>query len=1535
MAQNLCTPQNTFGSFPQTLFCGASVLSFSASLGWNSQQSECTVTLVEDDCDGHERVYWDKFLNRQTRTNADPGFTRPSIGAPAMFRIGDFEYAGLIQSWREVNSVNGKPTFEVKLVDPREVLEGTQIITSDYAGSVDQLYNVINVFGYMESFGVLCPQVVINGAVFGTPAGGYGGALVNTNGMQWNRLKDGISLLTSAFPLQINQWSPYGRMVFKGAEATKDGYGVMGADDFDPSIIVNFPNHHGYISYFLVDLSEIPDAPSFWRVPGPSLNLLDLITQVCTTAGCDFYIELIPVRFGAGITKIIKIRTVSRNSQPLLGQIESFINSASNKVIDDAVGRELRNEDSSTFLIGDNIQSVYQAFNGVQSGIVEPYWGLDAAGDVIVASVVDGEYVIPVSFIELNNQLFSPLPTTTGEFTENELLHAIAGFDQFLAYTLGVPTDLGDKIASRGLARHLYNFDNVSRLIDFLLNFDRNLSPRQLMAMSEFFELNDTDMKDLEVIFQFVANYAREVWGRKFQVHLPFTCAYFDTESQGYFTSEEPSLDGGWTETTDVIGLPHPTLTVPFETDFLGKLGPFLRFPGGTGLEYPDTNTEDFVFYDGNLYVKGDIEDEFVYLDRSSFTGPRVVVTLQDAIFEKQANPDDINRQASAFVKLLEEKKGADAAAKLKEAIKNIGNQNILYETEPLPSLPDAAAVPLRSNISTYGPWYIRGPAGRASMTQDIGLVPWEFGSTANLQAAGIARVSNSVTFQQVVENGSITIAGYPDVPLGAELGAVAGGFFGGGQNLVESRNLVIRTFDDTFAGGSDASIQYRQFTYGQWTGLYGPNITNIAVSAGQQGVTTTYTMRTFTPQFGRFTKSNVERFGQIGRQRLERLKGRKVNRNLQARINALVRRIQERDRINLVTKRDGRNRTSPTDLFVGQQFRWPKTLTNNDELFRNNIVEAIPFHEALAEFENYNKKAMMSMDGLIRPISKSGDGGLPQYITPTGDQCEKLPHLSEQPQPPIQDYDPVIVNTSYLDPIVNPGQVKHGTSDGHDIDILARGSTVPASSLSIPVDKEGGGGYEGDYRFFGLRGPLLLHSWGYDIDGKPVPNAADTESDASGGVFTEVDLENEFFTDWLRKSHTWPVAPVDLRLDRKRGVWTVPQTPRIIRATVDGVIPQGNSGDATPTNLGTLYDETGGVITSPKITVTAADASLTAGQKINAYYDSEDCTYYPITASGGAGSGIIISSLGCDCPMTYENNVFQKQASHIIFGTGLIVVSGSCNPALGSPTTYTVLGGIETDSSLASVSVPSIPPRVSKITFGENLTTEDLGNCEMLVTADAGGLNISDFTCTCDSGIVNQNVSHLAFGTGLDVIAGACAGDADYTVVGGIKGAFGSECFPSGFPVDDVRASLLEFHGGMNTAYDPDRCAIKIGAYFLATGTTCPIGDHPPSGFNELRFAEGIKTNQLDQCTLELNTNLRITDDTRVATQVYDIDLGCGLSGAGGECITSIAVNPLSDSGTVQEVRLVEDIFCTGNVLTIQYATLIFSECGLFIGSG
>ena len=113
-----CGPESIHGGFEHTLFLGCSVMSFSASAGWNEQQSEVTVVLVEDTCappDGKPKYYYDNTLTKQTWTQADPGFygvidpngngyNTPIVGAPVYFRVEDFEFSGIIQSWEESNS---------------------------------------------------------------------------------------------------------------------------------------------------------------------------------------------------------------------------------------------------------------------------------------------------------------------------------------------------------------------------------------------------------------------------------------------------------------------------------------------------------------------------------------------------------------------------------------------------------------------------------------------------------------------------------------------------------------------------------------------------------------------------------------------------------------------------------------------------------------------------------------------------------------------------------------------------------------------------------------------------------------------------------------------------------------------------------------------------------------------------------------------------------------------------------------------------------------------------------------------------------------------------------------------------------------------------------------------------------------------------------------------------------------------------------------------------------------------------------------
>ena len=116
--------------------------------------------------------------------------------------------------------------------------------------------------------------------------------------------------------------------------------------------------------------------------------------------------------------------------------------------------------------------------------------------------------------------------------------------------------------------------------------------------------------------------------------------------------------------------------------------------------------------------------------------------------------------------------------------------------------------------------------------------------------------------------------------------------------------------------------------------------------------------------------------------------------------------------------------------------------------------------------------------------------------------------------------------------------------------------------------------------RFFGFRGPMMLHGWGYDTEGYPVPNAADEPreidqygrskrfilttsgtndltkdgefyppegqllGDVIGKGYTKSGAEWEktkskyFYLNWAERPDTWPVGPIDLRWDNDRKVW-------------------------------------------------------------------------------------------------------------------------------------------------------------------------------------------------------------------------------------------------------------------------------------------------------------------------------------------------------------------------------------------------------------
>jgi hypothetical protein len=111
--------------------------------------------------------------------------------------------------------------------------------------------------------------------------------------------------------------------------------------------------------------------------------------------------------------------------------------------------------------------------------------------------------------------------------------------------------------------------------------------------------------------------------------------------------------------------------------------------------------------------------------------------------------------------------------------------------------------------------------------------------------------------------------------------------------------------------------------------------------------------------------------------------------------------------------------------------------------------------------------------------------------------------------------------------------------------DIYEEDGVTPTANVEVEFDRQ----EQQDFRFNAIRGPLVLQGWGYDTDGKPIPNDNDSAKNCEKGKFRDTGLKDKFLKNWLSNPKTWPVAPIDLRFDRNRGVWVAPTHSKVLLA--------------------------------------------------------------------------------------------------------------------------------------------------------------------------------------------------------------------------------------------------------------------------------------------------------------------------------------------------------------------------------------------------
>lgn len=613
-------------------------------------------------------------------------------------------------------------------------------------------------------------------------------------------------------------------------------------------------------------------------------------------------------------------------------------------------------------------------------------------------------------------------------------------------------------------------------------------------------------------------------------------------------------------------------------------------------------------------------------------------------------------------------------------------------------ALPCNALIPVKSNTRTYGPWSkfsnkttTADPddefgesikitdiiLGKTFTAQEDGLVPWEYGATEYLNQSAEAKLNQIVMPQQQIERGSITVAGYPAIQLG--------------YNVNQKQNHL----------DNDDKAEYRRLDLGTYNSPNGPQyfgylntdplttgtaqVTNITVNVNPGGITTQYQLNSFTNLFGRFDKGNAEKIKSDGLEKYSRERSIRANKREGQNNDLIARNNSENNKYSFKPGNAFADR-SPATLLVGKysdKNTYPSGYTKSadDTIIDlpdvNNVArkEVATHSNTDVKFfgKVYDNSSMMSMDGFFRPVQtrNSADAGFGVGIPIENDAPDisdestiyrsgpynKQVKQSESPPGPLNQYTGLVINTDYLDFLANPGsdlanrgQIGVTTSgfvpigSGHDIEIVARSSLENISrnnNMKLGVlAKDNDITYSEDYRYLAHRGPLVVHGWGYDIMGKPVPNSKENNISGggsesagnllNGGVFgthqtNYSGLSDQFYGGWMQRPDTWPAGPVDLRWDRNRGVWTVPSDLRFYLVRLDTDLSAVNdTATCNVRNAEDVFDTGGDIIPTPQVTVTMpyADATIDGGQDILVYWSHESGMYFPIQACCGGGGG-------------------------------------------------------------------------------------------------------------------------------------------------------------------------------------------------------------------------------------------------------------------------------------------------------------------------
>ena len=1005
-------------------------------------------------------------------------WTPPEVGAACYFNYKGFHFGGVFVRWSYSDSTGGR-YYDIVLESPAKLLDGVQVIMDSFEGTE---YN----FDFGNKYNRFRPSSVNPNIT--TEANNVYNALGHFE--------------NHSFSFEGN------RGIFGAADTNSVGFPanklletieILSCPQENPTAAFAHNCNFGGQEYFKIDLSEIKNiAPEYYRIGGVTQSLNGIVSDVTELMQHDYFVTLEggPLEEDGGgliADPVIKIKAISKGAQPNGGVIRSLVDDFKQReiLISSSIGQELQDDTTQKLVIGGPgsrlvTRSILNAY---------PIWGKKSDSKYMFDF---NQYTTGLSYLERN-----PIPVWVDPFSyfsdyvatvfELRMAQDRQGWQTFKVFEsvangtyaddpwcVGVDIDVNTLNALAAGDRGALSLASTSTQTGgkaFNTNFDRNY----IAAAQEY----------TNKIYSAVQNVSNNFYGRRFAIPMPEEPGGVDNNIR--FITEDQKYETSW-EAVDSAFDPANRFS---DVSFFDPNGRTKTY-----AEWTYTNLRDFsslgstyAGYTGNMFTQNEdrldnigrgvastgcsIEKSAYFFDLQG-TGfkPYVVMDAGTQILEYDSKTTDdfgLTVLAQYFFNIYIDPENYIGPGKPSTQIK----------IPPNIVPPHSFGIAQQSSRYVWGPWRGGDLKGKTEVIVDESLVPESFGSAEGMNQAGTALADVGNAEMSASETGYVEIAEFP------------------------SYNIAER-----FAGS-------------------GPYVSDMSFTIDTSGFKTTYKFNTWTPQFGKLAKYNIDRIARINKASLE---------------------LAQRERAK-ITKRPFLPPPPPPgaeQLISRLQANRTNAGFSLSQIFGNPHIEAtacdLSDATALSAIsdEKYKNSAGCTVDQQWTSYKTRKDKS-----TYSDFNTRNMPIIQASNVSNEGDEEGILPNSEDLDPYFSTAIYNDDDNDSRvtmNVDYMAAIVDVddqkPQDIAFKKLQDQDFAGLITEVRSMNaLKGPPMLSGWGYDIAYNPVPGGGGTDF-------------NDFTLTGGRKY--LPTGPLRPLWDAERGVWAC--GPEILCGTLASSITPASS---------------------------------------------------------------------------------------------------------------------------------------------------------------------------------------------------------------------------------------------------------------------------------------------------------------------------------------------------------------------------------------